>query len=70
MENWIKGLNKCGFLIILAFLYGFLVYYGILCNKIVDIVCGSFLLGCVVTVIMQEVVEYVLDKEDEKDLIK
>ena len=62
------ALNKCGWLIILLHLFGWLVWYGVVHDVTADTIGGSFMVGCVFAAIVHRVVDILeYDADDNED---
>ena len=60
-----EGVNRCGFVIVLAMLYGILVWYGITHDIMLDVVFGGIFLGGCLHDLFTAGIEYMLDHEDD-----
>lgn len=61
------AINKCGWLIILLHMFGWLVWYGVAHNIIVDIIGGSLIFGCVLAAIVHRVDDILEDEADDSE---
>ena len=61
-----EGVNQCGFVILLAMLFGILVWYGFTHDRMFDIVCGSIFLGGCLHDLFAAGIEYMLDHENDE----
>lgn len=62
-----NAINRCGWLIIILHLFGWLIWYGFVHKINVDIVCASFLFGCAFAALVHRVTDLLEDWEDDNE---
>ena len=63
-----QGFNECGVVVFVTMLQIAVVVYGVAHNIIADIIGGSVLFGMCLCHVVEHVIDYVVEHEDEEEV--